>query len=332
MSEWLQKQWAHYSLWHVLLLPLSALFWLLSFIRRSLYQSGVFKVKRLPVPVIVIGNINIGGTGKTPLVIWLAEQLKSAGFKPGIISRGYGGHVHRTREVLPEDDPTERGDEPVLIAKRTRCPVFVNADRVEAGLALLAAHPQCDVIISDDGLQHYRLHRDVEIAVVDGAKGFGNQSLLPAGPLREGLNRLQQVDALVINGGQSFNSGKLPAARFEMQLKSSDFFNLLEPNQYCKASAFSGKQIVAIAGIGNPQRFFQQLQYLGLSFQQHAFQDHYAFTASDFKDINADILLMTEKDAVKCISFAKPSFWVLPVSAVVENGLMTVILNKLRLS
>lgn len=256
----------------------------------------------------------------------------ATGYTPGIISRGYGGSATQVREVFAYDQPADVGDEPVLIAKRTACPVFVNANRVEAGKALLAAHSEVDILISDDGLQHYRLHRDVEVVVVDGAKGFGNQALLPAGPLREPVSRLQQADALVVNGHQVFKAAWLPDNRFEMQLKSSDFYNLLNPKQKSDASAFTDKRITAIAGIGNPVRFFKLLQHLGLSFQERVYLDHHAFAEQDFRELNADIVLMTEKDAVKCTAFARPNFWVLPVNAVIENGLMTVILNKLRLS
>lgn len=332
MSAWLQKQWMRYTVWHILLVPVSWLFFLISFLRRTLYKLGFLNTQQLPVPVIVVGNINVGGTGKTPLVIWLVQQLKSTGYQPGIISRGYGGNTNQVREVFAHDLPAEAGDEPVLIAKRTNSPVFVHANRVAAGKALLVAHPECNIIISDDGLQHYRLHRDVEIVVVDGVKGFGNQALLPAGPLREPVSRLQQVDALVINGMQSFESDSFPDARFEMQLESGAFYNLLNPAQKCDASALQKKQVAAVAGIGNPARFFHQLQQLGVHFQPYAFADHHAFTARDFNSLNADIVLMTEKDAVKCQSFAQPNFWVLPVDAAIKDkdGLMAVILNKLR--
>lgn len=330
MSAWLQKQWTRYTAWHILLIPISWLFFLISSLRKAFYKLGLLSVQQLSVPVIVVGNINVGGTGKTPLVIWLATQLKLAGYHPGIISRGYGGNARQVREVFAHDLPAEVGDEPVLIAKRTNSPVFVNANRVAAGKALLAAHPECNIIISDDGLQHYRLHRDIEIVVVDGVKGFGNQALLPAGPLREPVSRLQQVDALVVNGKQSFELTDSPDACFEMQLGSGAFYNLLNPSQQCDASAFQNKQAAAVAGIGNPARFFQQLQQLSVHFQPYAFADHHAFTARDFNDLEADIILMTEKDAVKCQAFAQPNFWVLPVDAVIKDGLMAVILNKFR--
>ncbi|MBA3697207.1 MAG: tetraacyldisaccharide 4'-kinase [Methylotenera sp.] len=329
MSSWFQKQWAAHTFWRVLLLPISWLFLVLSSIRKFFYQNGWLNTHRLAVPVIVVGNINVGGTGKTPLVIWLSEQLKLAGYKPGIISRGYGGSAQQIQEVLAYSVPAEVGDEPVLIARRANCPVFVNADRVQAGNALLKAYPECDVIISDDGLQHYRLQRDVEIVVIDGAKGFGNGALLPAGPLREPITRLVSVDGIVTNGKWTPDRAQ-PSIIFEMNLESGHFYNLLDNTRHCEAHTFANKTIMAIAGIGNPERFFHQLQRLGVHFQSHAYPDHHAFQPQDFSNMKTDIILMTEKDAVKCQSFAQANFWVLPVSAVIKDDLMAVILNKLR--
>ncbi|MES2181995.1 MAG: tetraacyldisaccharide 4'-kinase [Pseudomonadota bacterium] len=333
MADWLQKQWLGYSLWHILLMPLSWFFGAVTYIRKLLYQIGWLSSVRLAVPVIVVGNINVGGTGKTPLVIWLAEQLQLAGYKPGIISRGYGGNVTEVQTVLVGSDPQQVGDEPVLIAKRTLCPVFVSPDRVSAGLALLQAHPECNVIISDDGLQHYRLRRDVEIVVFDSVKGFGNSALLPAGPLRESQARLKTVDAVVSNGKIVDSKVLLQCADLkliEMSLESGDFYNLLDHSKRCDASAFAQQKILAIAGIGNPERFFQQLCHLGLGFQTHRYADHHAFQSQDFASVAADIIVMTEKDAVKCQSFAQSNFWVLPVRAVINSDLIAVILNKLN--
>lgn len=329
MANWFQKQWAAFTLWHILLMPLSWLFGLVVLLRKYLYQHGWFKSYRLNAPVIVVGNINVGGTGKTPLVIWLAEQLKLAGYQPGIISRGYGGSAQQVVEVLPDSNPLEAGDEAVLIATRTHCPVFVSADRVSAGQHLLKTYPQCNVIISDDGLQHYRIQRDVEIVVYDSVKGFGNGALLPAGPLRESKARLKTVDAIVSNGADGKESLKCftPIA---MQLVATDFYNLVDTQKKSSAQALAQQTILAVAGIGNPQRFFDQLTDLGLQFESRAYADHYIFQAKDFESINADVILMTEKDAVKCHAFAQPNFWVLPVSAQVNSGLMTVVLNKLN--
>ncbi len=329
MVNWFQKQWASYTTWHILLMPVSWLFGAIVNLRRYLYKIGLLKSDRLGVPVIVVGNINVGGTGKTPLVIWLVEQLKLAGYHPGVISRGYGGNVRQVAEVLPDSSPREVGDEPVLIAARTRCPVFVSANRIAAGERLLASYSSCNVIVSDDGLQYYRMQRDIEIAVYDGAIGFGNGELLPAGPLREPLSRLDTVDALVRNGPVSMVSLKEHDA-FEMRLDASGFYNLIDMQKKSQPQDFSQQRILAIAGIGNPQRFFNQLSSMGLQFEKRAFSDHYQYQAEDFEHIDADVVLMTEKDAVKCRDFARPDFWVLPVNAVIKDGLMTVILNKLK--
>ena len=329
MASWLQKQWTAFTFWHTILIPISWFFGIVVLLRKYLYQHGWLKSYRLNVPVVVVGNINIGGTGKTPLVIWLAEQMKLAGYKPGIISRGYGGSAQKITEVLPDSDAMVTGDEAVLIAMRTNCPVFVSADRVSAGQHLLETYPECNVIISDDGLQHYRMQRDVEIVVYDSVKGFGNGALLPAGPLRESKARLKTVDAVVSNGTDSRESLKCfnPVV---MQLVATDFYNLLDVQKKSGAEGLSQQTILAVAGIGNPQRFFDQLSDLGLQFESRAFPDHYVFQAKDFEHINADVVLMTEKDAVKCRAFAQPNFWVLPVSAVVSNELMSVVLNKLN--
>jgi len=329
MESWFQRQWAGFTCWHILLVPLSWLFGIIVFLRRFLYKSGLLKSYRLKAPVIVVGNINIGGTGKTPLVIWLVEQLKLAGYKPGIISRGYGGNAADVTQVYANSNPELAGDEAVLIAMRTGSPVFVSPNRVDAAKSLLNAYPECDVVISDDGLQHYRLQRDIEIAVYDAVKAFGNGALLPAGPLREPISRLQIVDAVVSNGsvaGSSQNKLEL----VEMQLQAADFYNLADNQTKAEAAAFSQQKILAVAGIGNPARFFEQLAKMGLHFESRAFADHHAFTAEDFALIDADVILMTEKDAVKCQAFAQPNFWVLPVNAVVQGGLMPIVLNKLN--
>lgn len=313
-----------------MLLPLSWLFGVIVSVRKYLYKKGWLRSYRLAVPVIVVGNINVGGTGKTPLVIWLVEQLKLAGLKPGIISRGYGGTVKTVVEVKATSLPQDVGDEPVLIAARTASPVFVGVNRVHAGQSLLQAYPECNVVISDDGLQHYRLQRDIEIVVVDGAKGLGNGYLLPAGPLREPESRLKTVDALVSNGAVHHHhlAERNP---IEMRLESTLFYQLSHSEVKADASAFLNKKAKAIAGIGNPERFFLQLRSMGLVFESKVYDDHYAYQSIDFENDNADVLFMTEKDAVKCRSFAKPNFWVLPVNAVIENVLLDIILKKLNI-
>ena len=334
MADWLQKQWVGYSIWQIFLLPLSFIFFALSVIRKILFQLGVFRVQRLPVPVIVVGNISVGGTGKTPLVIWLAEQLQQAGFKPGIISRGYGGSATGVCEVFEDSLPHRVGDEPLLLAKRTRCPVFIGTHRVGAGLALLKAHPEVNVMISDDGLQHYRLHRDVEIAVVDAQRGFGNGLLLPAGPLREARCRLNSVDAVVMtNTSLSSSHAGSVAPVFDMRLAGSMFISLFDGKSQQAAEFFKGKALVALAGIGNPKRFFDTLSGMGLDFDHKSFADHHAFTPQDLLPFVGKTILMTEKDAVKCERFlkgdAQHDIWVLPVSANIESGLKELVLQKL---
>jgi tetraacyldisaccharide 4'-kinase len=337
MNNWFQKQWSAYGLWHILLIPLSWIFYVIIQVRKYLYSIGCLKSTRLNVLVIVVGNITVGGTGKTPMVIWLAEQLKLAGFNPGIISRGYGGTSKLATAVNASSNPQQVGDEPVLIAKRTGCPMFVGANRVAAGQALLKTNPQCNVIISDDGLQHYALQRDVEIALVNSNQQFGNQLLLPAGPLREKLSRLKSVDAIVDSGrGADFGyffKDEMPPV-FNMQVQGETFESLNDPQFTQSASNFADKNLVAIAGIGNPERFFNQLSNLGLQFESKAFADHHQFTVQDLTEFSGKTILMTEKDAVKCSALTTTDAWYLPVTAMINDSsqvsLIILILQKLR--
>ncbi|OQA32461.1 MAG: Tetraacyldisaccharide 4'-kinase [Betaproteobacteria bacterium ADurb.Bin341] len=316
------------ALW--LLLPLHTLFFFLSWCRRLAYRCGVWRVVRLPIPVVVVGNLVVGGTGKTPLVLWLAEQLRQRGWRPGILSRGYGGSGIGVRAVLPDAAAAEVGDEPLLLARRSGLPVWVGADRVEAGKALLAAHPEVDVLIADDGLQHYRLARDAEIAVVDG-RGAGNGWRLPLGPLREPLSRLNTVSALVFNGTVDAGVGAAcPAPQFTMRLVSGDCYQLDDAALTCPASALAGKKLHAVAGIGDPGRFFDTLKSLGLEFQPHPFPDHHGYTASDLDFGDESVLLMTEKDAVKCAGLTRAEAWVLPVSAQVPPALADLVVETLN--
>jgi tetraacyldisaccharide 4'-kinase len=326
---WLQRQWLRLTPWHVVLLPLSALFGLVVALRRALFRVGLLRAIRLPVPVVVVGNISVGGTGKTPLVLWLADFLRRQGYHPGIVSRGYGGRAQGVAAVDACSDPALVGDEPLLLARKSGCPVWVGRDRAAAGNALLRAHPECDVLVSDDGLQHYRLGRDLEIVVVDGERKFGNGLLLPAGPLREGVSRLRSVDAVVVNGGGLKAVMRL-RNEFEMSLKGEVFCNLRNPNLRARAPVFGGKKLHAVAGIGNPQRFFAHLRRLGLVFEEHAFPDHCVFRPQDLNYDNADALLMTEKDAVKCAGFADERYWTLAVEAVLPPAFGKIMLQKLR--
>ncbi len=328
LSGWLQDQWRTTTAWHFLLVPLSWLFALASGLRRLLYRLAILRSQRLPVPVVVIGNISVGGTGKTPLVVWLAHQLIERGWRPGIISRGYGGAVSSPREVGPRDDVNLSGDEPLLLAETLPCPVWTGRNRPLAGRALLAAHPDTDIIISDDGLQHFALVRDCEIAVVDAARGFGNGRQLPAGPLREPLSRLDRVDAVVINrtGALPANPPALPAG-YAMHFTGTRFRNLRQPERFAVAADFFGQTLHAIAGIGHPQRFFDQLQAMGLDFMAHPFPDHHRYLADELNF--PGLVLMTEKDAVKCQTFATEHMWVWPIQAELDPGLMPRLLAKL---
>ncbi|MBI2307867.1 MAG: tetraacyldisaccharide 4'-kinase [Rhodocyclales bacterium] len=310
------------------LLPLSWLFGVLSGLRRFAYRHGWLAAERLPVPVLVVGNLVAGGAGKTPLTLWLLEALRARGRRPGIVSRGYGAAADTPRLVAPDDSPALVGDEPLLLARRSGAPVAVCRNRVAAARALLAAHPECDLIVADDGLQHYRLVRDVELVLFDG-RGAGNGRLLPAGPLREPLARLRHADAVVWNGSPSLAlpAGAPPA--FAMRLEGVAFHALADPARRCAAADLADRKLHALAGIGDPSRFFRQLEALGLSFVAHPFPDHHAYAAADL-DFGADaVLLMTEKDAVKCAGLIAGEAWVLPVSAVVDDGLIETILEKL---
>lgn len=329
LSRWLQSQWYRLTPWHAILLPLSALFRLAAALRRSLYRLGWLRTIRLPVPVLVVGNITAGGTGKTPLVIALAQGLRQAGYHPGIVSRGYGGHGRLPRAVSPQSDPLDVGDEPVLLARESGCPVWVGRARALAAQALLARHPEVDLIISDDGLQHYALARDVEIVVVDGERGFGNGQLLPAGPLREPTWRLQTVDAVVINGGLA--DAPLSHHEFAMRLEGEVLYNLRDPALEARPEVFAGQTLLAMAGIGHPERFFAKLRALGLAIEPRPLPDHHRYTPADFREAAGQPIVMTEKDAVKCAALAAgDEVWVLPVRAELDPRLLPALLAKLK--
>jgi tetraacyldisaccharide 4'-kinase len=328
LARWLEQQWYRWTPWHLLLLPVALLFGAAAALRRSLYRLGLLPVTKLPVPVIIVGNIGVGGTGKTPLVIALAKLLREHGFRPGIVSRGYGGKSRLPRAVTSQSEPGEVGDEPVLLAAKSGCPVWVAPDRVAAGQALLASHPEVNVLISDDGLQHYRLARDLEIVMVDAARWFGNGQLLPAGPLREPAWRLQTVDAVVINGW--LPGAPLKRREFTMQLTGDLLYNLRNRELKARPETFAGQTALAVAGIGHPQRFFQHLRKLGMSIRPAPFPDHHAFTPQDLNVPDSTPIVMTEKDAVKCADFVGDNAWVLPVEATLDANFGPAIIEKLR--
>ena len=325
---WLRRGPLACALW-----PLSLLFRALAALRAGLFRAGVLKSGRLPVPVVVVGNIFIGGTGKTPLTIWLAEALRQAGMRPGVISRGHGSESEAPRAVTPDSDARAVGDEPLLIARRARVPVFVGRQRFEAGRALLAAHPEVDVLLTDDGLQHYALARDVEVILFDG-RGVGNGWLLPAGPLREPPARRR--DFTVVNAPEltprlAHAVGGQP---FRMQLAGDIAERLRDPAERVPLTDLAGRRILAAAGIGNPGRFFAMLRAAGLSFAELALPDHYDFREDPFAASDADVILITEKDAVKCGQLENlkhdPRLWVVPVSARIDAALAEQIVEKCR--
>jgi tetraacyldisaccharide 4'-kinase len=292
------------------------------------------------VPVIVVGNITVGGTGKTPLVLAIIDILVGRGWTPGVVARGYGRVPRGEHDplgvvrVYPDvATPEHFGDEPVLIARRSRVPVYVSSNRPAAARALLDAHPEVNVLVSDDGLQHYALERDVELAVIDGERRFGNGLLLPSGPLREPVSRLRDVDAAVVNGGAS---DRFVAARqFAMTLGRERFIALagreeLSPAEF--ALAARGRSVVAIAGIGHPARFFDHLAGFGIAARRIAFDDHHAFQPQELKLPGAEVIVMTEKDAVKCAAFADSRMWLMRVDAILPPEFEEFLLTRIARS
>jgi tetraacyldisaccharide 4'-kinase len=299
-----------------LLWPASLAFRFLVFTRRRLL---LLKSVHPGIPVIVVGNITVGGAGKTPLVLWIAEFLKKNGWSPGIVSRGYGASVASPRAATIADEAAAVGDEPILLARRSGCPVWIGPDRVQAIAALRAQHPEVDVVVLDDGLQHYRVRRDLEVAVVD-ARGFGNGFLLPAGPLREPASRLRCVDAVVSN--QSSVQG------YAMRLEGDTLHRMTDARERQPAKAFAGQKAHAVAGIGHPERFFRHLAALGVQALPHPFPDHHPFRAQDLDFGDAAPVLLTEKDAVKLRHAARPNWWVLPVTARLDPAFGDWLLGK----
>ncbi|WP_317203681.1 tetraacyldisaccharide 4'-kinase [Janthinobacterium sp.] len=331
--NWLRRGPLARALW-----PLSQVFRALAALRAALYRAGWLRSTRLAVPVVVVGNIFIGGTGKTPLTIWLVQALRQAGMRPGVISRGHGGREEGARAVTPASSAREVGDEPLLIARRGECPVMVGRDRAAAGRALLAAHPEVDVLIADDGLQHYALRRDVEIVLFDG-RATGNGWLLPAGPLREAATRRRDFTvvntALLTDALRAAVAGP-GAVLTQMQLVGDYAERLAGGAERRPLAELAGSRarIVAAAGIGNPERFFGMLREKGVRFAELPLPDHHDFLDRPFAGVDADIILITEKDAVKCaqIEYLKddPRLWVVPVTARIDAVLAQQIVEKCR--
>lgn len=313
--------------WLLLLLPLAALYRAVVHVRR---QWQLRRQPPLRVPVVVVGNIAVGGTGKTPLLITLVRQLQQAGYAPGVVSRGYGATTDgMPRAVSPDDTSDEVGDEPLLIARTVDCPVVIGRDR-PAAAQMLAEQHLCNIVLSDDGLQHYRMHRDLELVVVDASRGFGNGHCLPCGPLREPLGRLHKVDWILRNGNQ-------PCSQLEswspvpMRLRPQAWVNVQTgERREISDMGWQREPVYAVAGIGNPQRFFITLNELGLTLFPQEFPDHHTFRSEDFRGFADATVIMTAKDAVKCQSFARPSWWYLDVAVELPQSFSKAFLQRVE--
>lgn len=315
---WYKPNWFTY-----LLLPFSGVYYGIVDVRHFLYRSGLKPTKHFKVPIIVVGNLTVGGTGKTPLVIWLAAFLKKQGFRPGIISRGYKAKIHTFPHKVSRNDTARAvGDEALLIAQKTNCPIVIAPDRVLAVKKLLST-TKCNIVISDDGLQHLALDRDLEILVIDGKRRFGNGYCLPAGPLREPKIWVKDADFIVTNGHTRKKK------EFSMQFKVKDIYNLKNPALHKAPKALRGKIIHALAGVGNPGNFFSMLRELGLKVIEHPFPDHHQFSATDLYFANDYPIIMTEKDAVKCKGFANKKIWVLAIDAKLSQKFANALRKKL---
>ncbi|UDG81468.1 Tetraacyldisaccharide 4'-kinase [Candidatus Profftia lariciata] len=319
----IERIWFGKSCIYLFLLPFSFLYGLISCIRKFCYRVSWLQSWRAPCPVIVVGNLTVGGSGKTPIVIWLVEQLQAKGLRIGVVSRGYGGYSEHYPILLNKNTSTDQaGDEPVLIYQRTHAIVAVAPKRSDAVKAI-CKNSTVDIIITDDGLQHYALARDMELVLIDGMRRFGNGWWLPAGPMRERTGRLRSVDAVIVNGGQTM-IGEIP-----MRIIGHTIINI-KTGERCIANSF--KNVVAIAGIGNPANFFSMLRYLGIVIiKSISFTDHYKYNFTILKNLTPENeqLIMTEKDAVKCRIFAQSNWWYLPVSAMIPDDKANELLTKI---
>ena len=320
------------SLWYrgglhpvvIFLLPISWIFAFCVFLRRWLYRIHVLKTISFKVPVIVVGNITVGGTGKTPFTIALVKLLQAQGYRPGIVTRGVGGKKQNVPRLIEVNDlPSEVGDEAILLANNTQCPIVIGVNRVAATRELIDKS-HCDVVISDDGLQHYRLGRTLEIAMVDGIRYFGNQYLLPAGPLREPISRLNSADFTVVNGDTS-------SYLYTVNFQPREFVSLLDAQQKKSCDEFLNLTVHAVAAIGHPQRFFSLLRELGINIIEHVFPDHYLYEKKDLQFSDNLPIIMTEKDAVKCLEFADERYWYMKIDVKMNSILQENILKKIHL-
>lgn len=310
-TDWLEQRWYGGREPGFVLRALSALYGAVVRLHRAAYRGGWLRVHRIGVPVIVVGNITVGGSGKTPLVIALVEHLRGQGWSPGVVSRGYGRRSHGQRALGPDASTQDCGDEPVLIARRCDVPVVVDADRVAAARRVVAMG--ANIVVADDGLQHYRLHRDFEIEVLDAARRYGNARLLPAGPLREPLRGVSKWGMRISNGKDESSCTNHERSEWHFELVGDTLIG--RDGRRLPLNALRGRRVHAVAGIGNPQRFFASLHASGLEMVQHVFADHHSYIPDDFLFEDALPIVMTEKDWVKCESFAPLDSWCLPVWA-----------------
>ncbi len=333
MQQFLLKHWQKRGWWAWLTAPLGGLVCLLAGIKRHAYQSGRLQQNKLSVPTIVVGNLSVGGSGKTPLVAELAGQLHEAGYRPGILCRGYKGKADQWPQfVTPDSDPQLNGDEPVMLALQTGCPVMAGPDRSRSAQILIDQH-HCDIIISDDGFQHLKLARDIDIVVIDTARGLGNRWCLPSGPLRESSAALKSADMLVLHGKPNTSVPGLPSGpvRCAMQLMTGEIYKLADRSAKLNPEHTTHQRFHAIAGIGHPQRFFASLREHGLEFVEHCFPDHHAYDPSELVFSEKLPLITTEKDAIKLARLQLPGeIWVLPVTARLDAEFNTFIVNKLN--
>jgi tetraacyldisaccharide 4'-kinase len=332
LNAWYPQKNNWHAKWVYLFLPLSWLFRSLAFLRKTFFIF--FAQQKINVPIVIVGNISVGGTGKTPLIIALVQHLQAQGYKPGVISRGYGGKAAHYPFCVDENTEAEvSGDEPLLIFNATHCHVCIAPDRVAA--ARLLAAQGCTIILSDDGLQHYGLGRDIEIVVVDGLRLFGNRQLLPVGPLREPIDRLKTVDLVIVNDSQNTSVVIDNVKYFHMHMKPVTWRKILADENHSHLilplDAIKPEQkLHAVAGIGNPQRFFNTLTELSLNFNAHVFSDHHPFSSNDFVFAQDDVVVMTEKDAVKCKHFAKKNWYALMVKAQLDEAFLKAFDDKLK--
>jgi tetraacyldisaccharide 4'-kinase len=315
MKYWYRRGAIAWLLW-----PASVVFGFVVLARRLLYRARVLPSAHPGIPVIVVGNLTVGGSGKTPLTLWIAEFLKKKGWSPAIVSRGYGASASAPRAATLADEAEAVGDEPIVLSRRSGCPVWVGADRLAVIEALRGQHAEVNVLVLDDGLQHYRLRRDLEIAVVD-SRGLGNGFLLPAGPLRERPRRLRSVDAVVSHGSS--------VAGYAMKLEGETVHRMTDARDRRPVQSFRGQKVHAVAGIGNPNRFFLHLTRLGVRVVPHPFPDHHRLTPGELDFRDEAPVMMTEKDAVKLRRYGRANWWVLPVTAQLDPAFGDWLLGKL---